>query len=300
MPALSALLASKKNKIPTIFDADGLALDERIEFSNQNPSSFLYRILRDIEAEAVRQADVVLTRSNKAIDILVARAGAGVDSKKFHVVSNGRDSILFSPATEDMREKTRQELNIPIDAVLLVYAGSVGKQYCFPEMIEFFKICRERFQNAYLLILTASVEEAKDFIRKQPSEISQVITVRSVEPYQVPQYLGVADLGLALRQPSFSMQAVSPIKIGEYLLCGLPVIATAGIGDSIPVQDSNSIFFLDGMSGDELKMAANWFIEINRCDKSKRIMRSRRFGLSYFSLESSTEKYLSAINALKM
>ena len=36
----------------------------------------------------------------------------------------------------------------------------------------------------------------------------------------------------ALRRSSFSMRAVAPIKLGEYLLCGLPALASPGVGDT--------------------------------------------------------------------
>lgn len=53
----------------------------------------------------------------------------------------------------------------------------------------------------------------------------------SVAPHDVRAELGAADLALAFREPSFSQCAVAPIKVGEYLLAGLPVVANLGVGD---------------------------------------------------------------------
>jgi len=56
-------------------------------------------------------------------------------------------------------------------------------------------------------------------------------SVARVPPQEVPSELQLSDLGLAFREPSFSQAGVCPIKVGEYLLCGVPVVANGGIGD---------------------------------------------------------------------
>jgi glycosyltransferase involved in cell wall biosynthesis len=44
--------------------------------------------------------------------------------------------------------------------------------------------------------------------------------------------LCAADAGIAFYKPTFSRLATSPVKLAEYLACGLPVIINAGVGDS--------------------------------------------------------------------
>lgn len=87
-PALSTLLALRKySDVKFVFDADGLPLDERIDFAGQSPTSLVLRFLRDVERQAVIKSDHVITRSQAAIDILQARAGAGINNDKFNVDS---------------------------------------------------------------------------------------------------------------------------------------------------------------------------------------------------------------------
>jgi len=52
-----------------------------------------------------------------------------------------------------------------------------------------------------------------------------------VLPEDVPKYLRAADVALSLIRPSFARRSMSPTKFAEYLAAGLPVIASAGIGD---------------------------------------------------------------------
>jgi glycosyltransferase involved in cell wall biosynthesis len=295
LPALAAMLALRNSQCPMVFDADGLPLDERVDFAGQAPSSLVHRMLRDVEAEAVRRASVVLTRSSKAIEILHARAGAGTQAAKFHVVGNGRDADRFHPADASASAKVRASLGLGKDTPLMVYAGSMGSQYCMDEMLQLFAKVHTRRPDAHLLILTGSPEAVQPTLGKFP--LHGCVTTLSAPAQAVAQYLGCADLGLALRQPSFSMQAVAPIKLGEYLLCGLPVVATAGIGDTSSIVNEDIGFIVDDVNSNvQLDAAANWFVDVVLPARNAFRDRCRGVGVASFSLEKTLEGYRHAFN----
>lgn len=293
LPALATMLASRNAQFQMVFDADGLPLDERVDFSGQSPSSLAHRFLRDVEAQAVRRADRVLTRATKAVEILHSRAGAGTEVSKFHVVTNGRDTERFRPADVTESATVRRDLGLALDTPLLVYAGSMGPQYCMEEMFTLFAMVRERRADAHFLALTGSPEAVQPALDKHP-HLNGYVTLLTVPAQAVPQYLGCADLGLALRQPSFSMQAVAPIKLGEYLLCGLPVVATAGIGDTDAIP-SDAGMLLQSMDEAELQAAADWFIDSVLPQREVFRANSRVAGVNGFSLEACAASYEQAL-----
>ena len=45
-------------------------------------------------------------------------------------------------------------------------------------------------------------------------------------------FLNAADAGIAFYRPGVSRLGTSPVKVSEYLACGLPVVMNSGIGDS--------------------------------------------------------------------
>jgi glycosyltransferase involved in cell wall biosynthesis len=296
LPALSTLVALRNTQCRLMFDADGLPLDERVDFAGRSPRSLIHRFLRDVEAQAVYRANAVLTRSSNAVDILHARAGAGTQTEKFHVVSNGRNAELFKPADATARAQVRRDLGLDVNTPLLVYTGSIGLQYCIDEMLRLFSMVHERRPDAHFLILTGSPETIQPSLNKHP-QIYGCVTTLTVAAQAVPQYLGCADLGLALRRPSFSMQAVAPIKLGEYLLCGLPVVATADIGDTKSISADVGML-LNSMNDYELKASANWFIDSVLTLRDSYRANCRTVGLNRFSLESSTAHYLQAFTFL--
>jgi len=293
IPAMSALIALRGNSLPMVFDADGLPLDERVEFAGRSPTGFVYRFMRDIEAQAIRRAALVITRTTSAEKILLARAGAGTSRHIFHVVSNGRDTQTFKPICVDYVGQVRRNLHLPEHAPLLVYAGSIGPQYCLDEMLQLFSSVRSRRHDAHFLILTGDPELINKELSSWP-ELIPAITTMSVPPLDVPKYLACADLGLALRRPSFSMQGVAPVKLGEYLLCGLPVVATSEIAEARSITAEIG-FLVRFMDTDELFDVANWFVDDVLKEREKYRRQCREAGLEKYSLEGSVQSYVEAL-----
>src|SRR5690606_911920 len=120
------------------------------------------------------------------------------------------------------------QLGIRENEMLMVYCGSLGPQYGWDEMLNIFNVY-SKHNSARWLILTGNTQFAEDRI---PNNLKEKVIIKKVPFEQVPEYLNAGDIGFAIRKPSFSMQGVAPIKLGEYLLMGIPVIASKGIGDT--------------------------------------------------------------------
>lgn len=298
LPALACMQAQRGERVPMIFDADGLPLDERVDFGGMASVGLAYRLLRDIEAQAVRRADVVLTRTKQAADILLARAGAGASRERFFQVANGRDDNLFTPLSQDAKKEVSERLGIAADSPLVVYVGSLGEQYCLPEMLTLFEKILAHRGNARFLILTGSPDLANVQV-EQCQGLKDKVVVRSVPPGDVPTYLASADLGLALRKITFSMLGVAPIKLGEYLLCGLPVIATAGVGDTSSISKEVG-FLLNKPDAEVLEQVAIWFTEKVLPERETFRIRCRDAGLAHYSIETSVGSYRRALESISL
>src|SRR5690606_26647813 len=245
-----------------IFDADGLPIEERVDFAGLKKGSAMYSFLKNIETNMLRKADAVITRSQKSIDIHIEQLGEAF-RHSFSVVFNGRDAEKFS-VNEEWRETARKELGVQ-DEILFVYAGSLGPQYCMEEMLEIFRIS----ERAKFLILTGNPEFAEKHI---PEDLRERIEVKKVPSDEVPFWLNAGDIAFGLRQPTYSMQGVAPIKVGEYLLCGIPVIASKGIGDSEEILiNFEESYLYDHKSGikDNLKEIKKFLENAKFADRNK-------------------------------
>ena len=291
MPALSALVARTGPSVPLLFDADGLAADERVDFAGLSARSATYRALVAIEAEAVRKACAVLVRSQASVGILLERAGAGVRPDRFFKVLNGRDPDIFHPGDTETRAEVRARLGLAGDAPLLVYAGSVGPQYRMEKVAALFAAVRRLRPEAHLLLLSGSPADAQDALAAYDGSIASNSTILRASPDEVPSYLAAADLGIAYRTPSFSMRAVAPIKLSEYLLCGLPIAGTAAVGDTASAVQAG--LFMDEEAGPN--NAAEWLIQQVLPFREAIRSRARDVGRRYFSLDQSVASYLAAL-----
>ncbi|WP_129793649.1 glycosyltransferase [Sphingosinicella sp. CPCC 101087] len=297
MPALSMLCAARRGSVPFAFDADGLPLDERIDFAERNPAGLTHRVLRDVEAQAARRAAAVLVRTSVARDIMIARAGAGCDPARFFVVTNGRDPSIFAPLSPEERSIVRRSIDIPDEALLLGYAGSLGPQYRYEEMLLLLRMLRERGTDARLLMITPEPHAALDLARATaPDMLANCVSFRA-EPNGVARWMSACDIGLGLRTSSFSMQAVAPIKLAEYLLCGLPVVGTSGIGDTKIAEESGVFFPVRNSNHLDLAAACEWIFHVTRDGGAPG--RARTVGMTQFSIDTAVRSYAAALSGLR-
>jgi len=163
----------------------------------------------------------------------------------------------------------------------------------------FFPLIRHRAPDAQLLILTGTPEYVISALDAYP-ELKPAITTMRVPSHRIPEYLACADLGLALIKPTYSMQAASAIKLGEYLLCGLPVVATAGIGDTSAVVNEHVGFVINDVDSDsQLEAAANWFVNVVLPAREAFRDRCRRVGIASFSLNEAVNNYQCAFDKVR-
>lgn len=285
-------------QVKMLYDADGLQQDERVDFSGWNPLGLQYRIYRDIEFKALRKADGILVRSFQAKQILASRAGALFDENIITVINNGRDKNLFAPKYN--KEVKSKLFNVSADDFpVLVYAGSIGPQYCIEEMLYVFSRVQERYANARFLILTGQPDVVYQNL-KAYGDLQDKCLIRKVAAEEVPTYLSIADIAFALRRPAFSMKAVAPIKLGEYLLCGVPVIATKGIGDTeLYIKNVACAYLLGDLGTEQLDAAVQWSLQLLDQDKGNLRAEARKIGEEFFDLGKTTGQYIHAIQSLR-
>ncbi|HEY0130743.1 MAG TPA: glycosyltransferase [Allosphingosinicella sp.] len=288
MPGIAVAAAGGARLRPILFDADGFAVDEKVELGLLSASGPTYRILRRVEAGMVRASESVIVRSAAAARILRERAGGSIEPGRFHVVANGRDEAVFHPSDEGARRAVRAELGIDPAVPLAVYAGSVGAQYRFDLIRDFAEALALQRPDARLLVLSGSPELAE---AELGGTGSLAPIVMRAPPDRVARYLAAADIGLAFRAQSFSVQGVAPVKLGEYLLCGVPAVGNVAVGDTGAALAAG--VFLDDALG--AAAAARWLVEEVMPRREDYRTRARAVGTERFSLRRSIDDYLAAL-----
>lgn len=287
VPAAACLLAAPLLRgRRMVWDADGLPADERVDFAGWSRSGAPYWAMRSAEWLMARYARRVMVRTEAAATILGDRGGASVRARTV-VVPNGRSAARYA-RSHHARNEIRSELGVDARTPVIVSVGTQGPQYLTDLQASIVAAFQDRWPASVAVFLTAQdalVHAALD--RAGVPQAQRV--VKRVPAEDVPRWLSAADVGLATRMPSFSQRAVSPLKVGEYLLASLPVIATVGVGD-LDVQLTDDVAFrLDVSAPVDVASIVAWFASVHTDASTGE--RARALGVSAFSQEATVAGY---------
>jgi glycosyltransferase involved in cell wall biosynthesis len=220
VPAAAAYLASRGGRSLFLNDADGPLSKEYVDVGIWKPDSLVAQAVERAERAFFDAADAsaVLTSSRAA---QVAKEGQPAPT----ILPCAVETEFFR-ANPDARERLRRALSL--DGTVFVYAGKMGGWYLVEPMIDFVAAYQRLGERASLLVLTPSSPEPFERAAARRG-VDCRVTFASRE--HMPGHLSAADVGLSFILPAPSKRACSPVKNGEYLACGLPVVTTAGIGD---------------------------------------------------------------------
>jgi glycosyltransferase involved in cell wall biosynthesis len=228
--ATIALALKKRFHLKLIFDVRGLMAEEYVDAKHWRKGSAPYVLTKAMERRVLKASDGIVTLTERIWPLLKNWEGLRGRQPAHEVIPCCTDLDLFK-FDRLARERRRAELGLK-DRFILVYSGSIGGWYLTGEMTDLFAELLKRRADAHFLWLTLGPRELIDKLMLERGLSSERYTVQAASSTDVPSYLSASDAGIAFYKPGFSKLATSPVKVTEYLACGLPFIINAGIGDS--------------------------------------------------------------------
>jgi glycosyltransferase involved in cell wall biosynthesis len=201
-------------------DADGPLSEEYVDAGVWKRGSLPHRLTSWAETRFLRTADAVAVLTERRREEV-----RGLTRGKLVVLPCGVDTAHFLPdpgAGKSIRD------DLGLKGVVLVYVGKAGGWYLTDAMLDFAKVAAQVLGQVSILVLTT-----EDRVRFEDSARRRGLfcVVRSATRDEMPRYLSAGDSGLSFVLPAPSKTACSPVKNGEYLACGLPIVTTTAIGD---------------------------------------------------------------------
>ena len=259
VPAAMALVLQRLCRLQFLYDADSRLSEEYADNGHWSRDSVPFRVTARVEALARRAADQIVVLSSTLREDFVVQFGVRAPVEVIPCCVDV-ERFQFHPSARALK---RQELKLQNER-LFVYVGKLGPRYLVAELFELLKTARESLSDAHLLILSGDAPEAFAAIANRHGLSPNAYTVRRASHSEVPQWLSAADAGLALIRSAGCERGSSPVKIGEYLAMGLPVVVTGGIGDysdllarervGVVLQGLDASAFRDGVG----RLAALW------------------------------------------
>lgn len=265
LPALMAAIARKlsKHKPKILFDIRGFFPEEYTDAGVWPEGGWLYRTAKRVERWLLKESDGFVVLTEKARDILFPESktiGRDKLGRPVEVIPCCIDTDRF--ARDLSREDARRTLGVE-DRFVIVYVGSLGGWYLTDEMIEFFAVAKETLPNSFVLILTQRDRgKVSDLMKRRGFSDSDFI-VKTVEPSQLADELAAGDIAISFIKRCYSKQSSSPTKIGEYLACGLPIVANRGVGDIDLLIENNGVgVLIDGFGHEDYVEALDRILQL--------------------------------------
>jgi glycosyltransferase involved in cell wall biosynthesis len=234
LSALVGLYFKRNYRLPFIFDMRGLWADERVDgalWNLKNPFyKRIYTFFKKKELQFLRHADTVISLTDAAKEEIISKLLPSIDKNKIHVIPCATDFNKFNPELfSTKKQELLNELDIPENAFVLGYLGSIGTWYLLEEMLKFFSIFRKKNPSAIFLFLTPN-PVSEIISAAQKFDVEKHIRIKYVTSDKTPQHIRLMDYGIFFIKPSYSKMSSSPTKFAELLAMNVPVICN-NIGD---------------------------------------------------------------------
>lgn len=174
--------------------------------------------LRSALRKACKAASVVITISSTLAELVRERSGR---DEGVHVIGNGIPDN-FVPVID--RDQAREALGLPCGVPLVGTAGALSAQRGIGDLFAAFKLIRNSFPAARLVVAGPRDRFAK---RSMPGS---AIDLGHLPHERMGLLLRALDVGVVCNRPGPFAYACHPMKLVEMAACGLPAIA-ADIGE---------------------------------------------------------------------
>lgn len=199
--------------IPSILEINAPLIDEQMK----------HRHLVDVELAIATSRAAFDTATSLAVvseEVATAiEADFAIESSKLHVVPNGVDTQRFSPDVP---------ASMPAEDFTIGFVGSLKPWHGVETLLQAFQFMQRECRNSRLLIIGDGPMQRQlqaDYCTPDSDLSSRVHWIGSVPPGEVPGYLASLDVAVA-PYPNLPDFYFSPLKVYEYMACGLTTVAS--------------------------------------------------------------------------
>ncbi len=229
-PGVIMIMLSKLLRVKILFDMRGLLAEEYVGGGMWKTDSLQFRLVKRAEKKLLTIADAVTVLTQKHFDLNRSLDYLEKRNIPMEVIPCCVDTTKF-----DYEESSGIGLRDSIglkNKFVLMYPGKLGSFYYIDEMIAFFGSMIKMIPEAVLFVVTN--DDPKIVIdRTEALNIpkDKVFIKTNVAFDKMPSYMRLADTGIFFINP-YNKFGSSPIKMGEFLASGVPVIINPGVGDT--------------------------------------------------------------------
>ena len=217
----------------------------------------LVRFFVDVEERTlVKFADVVIT-VNESLQKHYEQIGKGAS-----IIYNFPDLKNFNPDKKNDRLEKKYAQN-----KIIIYEGGVSRKRGLDKFIFALQKVNELVTDVKFLVVGKILDTSDfekwigDYLEKQ--KLHETFEMIGWKPHEeVVNYINISDVGIILFQPTHYNNLIGlPIKLFEYMACGLPVVASNFPEISRVVKEADCGILVDPTDVDEIADAIIYMLE---------------------------------------
>ncbi|MCL4459417.1 MAG: glycosyltransferase family 4 protein [Chloroflexi bacterium] len=220
--ALIGYFISRVHRCPLVFDFQGSLTKEMIDHNFLRADSHFYKPLRRLEMVINRWADVIITSTAHAAELLVRQFGCA--PAKIYPVPDCVNIQRFRPRWEvadELKIELKRQLGIPLERKLIVYLGLLAEYQGSGHLLQAAATLIQRGYDAHFLLMGFPGQKRYEALARSLG-ISAYVTFTGRLPYEdAPLYLALGDVAVA---PKLS-ETEGNGKLLNYMAVGLPTVA---------------------------------------------------------------------------
>lgn len=275
---------SRLTGAPLVFDFQGSLTAEMTDHNFLRRDSFFYEPFYWLETRINLAADVILTSSTHAANLLLEQFR--VPPERVDPTPDCVNADTFSPAvlTAEEKEALKEALNLPKNKKIIVYLGLLATYQGIDMLLETLAMLRGSRADYHLLLMGyPGVERYK--VHADLVGVRDLVTFTGRIPYdEAARYLAVGDIAVA---PKISATEGSG-KILNYMALSLPTVAF-----NLPVSreflGDGGIYAAD-INSPALAAALNRALDLSPGERTRLGRYLRRRVVQHFSWERAAEK----------
>jgi glycosyltransferase involved in cell wall biosynthesis len=215
--------------IPTVKEVNGIIVDEYT--AKKLVKGLTLRLVDIMERFNFRRTKKIIVVTPKLKEVL--RLDYGIPAAKIDVVPNGANTDLFSPEDSNF---ARKRLGLDPTARYLCFSGALVIWQSLGCLIESLPMILESFPGTRILFVGDGLLKGELIELAEQTGVSEYVEFTGMVPYhEVATYINASDICLLPAARSYRNERIgsSALKLGEYLACGKPVIASRLAGFEI-------------------------------------------------------------------
>ncbi|MDN3658346.1 glycosyltransferase [Ferruginibacter paludis] len=294
LPSLVGVYLKNKFGIKFLNDIRGFWADERVDggiWNLKNPLlKKIYRFFKAHEKDCLEKADYSVCVTYKAKEIIHSRTDLRNQPVPVEVIPCSADMELFDPEKVDPLQKAAfsSALNISSGDFIITYLGSLGGWYLTDEIMRFCKAVSNKIPGAKFLFISPDSQGAVAAAAVKYGLADGQVIVQYGKRHEVPVLLSFSNYAVFFIKTCYSKQAASPVKHGEIMSMGIPVITNSGVGDLDEiVEKQHSGYLLPDFSEESFTGVVQKIVEGNPFDKKT----IRNSAAKFYSLTTAVERY---------